>query len=98
MFIGDPQSLFDSLPHALDRNIHTRGVAATASITINSAIQIEAFDDDVVLREGPVAARFRRAEDRDDRRVGRSGDMHGPCVSADEEFRAARQREELFES
>src|SRR5262245_51957461 len=93
-----PQSLFDPLPHGLDRNVHTRSVAATAAVTIHPAIQIEAFDDDVVLREGPVAARFGRAEDCDDRRASRRGDVHGPRVSADEEFRATRQGEKLFES
>src|SRR5262245_49625528 len=91
------QSLFNPLPHVLDRNPHARSVAATAAIAIDAAIEVEALDDDVVRRERTVAARRGRAEDGHDRRPRRRRDVHRPSVSADEEFRAPRQREELFE-
>src|SRR5262245_49479084 len=96
--IRNPQSHFDFPPHTVDRNVHTRGVAATAAVTINAAIEIEAFDDDVILRERPGAARFGRTEDRYNRRSSRRGDVHRPRVSTDKQIRVAGQREELFES
>src|SRR5262245_66596234 len=92
----NPQSPFYPTPHALDRNLHTGSVAATAAITIDAAIEVETLDYDVVRRERPVASRRGRAEDRHNRRPGRRRDVHRPRVSAGEDFRHSHQRRSAF--
>jgi hypothetical protein len=85
------------MPDGLNRNLHTRRVTATAAVTINTTIQIVAFDDHIIFRKRSVAARLGWAEYGYDWSAGRRRDVHRSGVATDEEFSASRQCEKLLE-
>ena len=72
-------------------------MAATAAKTIHAAIQIEAFNDDIVLCKRAVATRRSRAVNANYRRARCGCQMQWASVAAEEKFCLASQREKLLE-
>src|SRR5262245_52010844 len=72
-------------------------MTAAPAVAFSAAIQIKPFNDNVVARKRPIAARVGRAEDRPDWCACRRSQMHGAGIASDENLRSLREREELFE-